>query len=287
MADATAALAGADSMSRARDRLKGDKANDPRLRLAYARALMQRGRKQEALNELVWCFDHGLKHAPDFNELRESVVVEEIGRLAESLPQAGQALTDRRDRAESALTSGRATPILANDLATLNWQLNDNARTLKIYDQLSDADCRAAMFDYVLDPLLEARRHDDALAGIGEPAPRIRAAIDRHLQLVEQLNIAPDDADGQLLIRKMREELTRLGGRYYETLLGAKRADAAAAMAESLIAFEPTGRTYAMLMIHAIRTGHRDRAEAFRDRAIRDLPPGQHAIIHRAQSMTK
>ena len=67
LADAREALAGNDSLSRARKKLEGANANDPMLRMSYGDALAQKGRTEDAVSEYLWCFDHGLEHGPGFH----------------------------------------------------------------------------------------------------------------------------------------------------------------------------------------------------------------------------
>src|SRR5262245_22764339 len=78
--EATAALVGQDVLVRAKAKLAG-KENDPMARAQYADNLAQLGKYPEALDEYLWCFDHGLEHMPAYYGVRVSFLLNSISSL--------------------------------------------------------------------------------------------------------------------------------------------------------------------------------------------------------------
>lgn len=85
LSEAKDALAGKDSLSRAREKLKG-RENDPSARSYYADVLKHKGLYKEALDEYLWCFDHGNKHQPSYDVVRLSFLLGDIVGLGRVSP---------------------------------------------------------------------------------------------------------------------------------------------------------------------------------------------------------
>jgi thiol-disulfide isomerase/thioredoxin len=107
LAEARDALAGNDSLSRARKKLEGAGKDNPMLRMSYGDALAQNGRNEEALAEYLWCFDHGLEHNQAFTGVRVSFLLLKIAQLGRTEPSALDELRKRRDAALKPLEEGK------------------------------------------------------------------------------------------------------------------------------------------------------------------------------------
>src|SRR5262249_36318598 len=159
---ASAALAGHDSLTRAREAASGANVNDPVARMQLGRVLVKRGRYEEALAEYLWCFDHGLEKRPEFFTARATALLSDITTWSRDFPPARAELQERRDDAEAALLSEHESlrtdprlppgtgPVAAHDFAAINRYLDDPARTLRLYDTLrtmgpEKADARRAL----------------------------------------------------------------------------------------------------------------------------------------------
>jgi thiol-disulfide isomerase/thioredoxin len=132
LADARDALAGNDTLSRARKKLDGPERYNPMVRMSYGDALAQNGRFEDALSEYLWCFDHGLEHNRAFTGVRGSFLLSRINQLARNHPAAGDELRKRRDNAREALEGRRGDFNAAMDFTSLNRTLKEPEQTLAL-----------------------------------------------------------------------------------------------------------------------------------------------------------
>lgn len=287
LAEAGDALAGRDSVSRAKAALAVEGTNNPAARMRYADALATKGRYAEALAEYLWCFDHGLEHDEAFVGVRGSFLVGAIARLGGPHPPALDALRERRNLADEALRTKDATRMLAGDVVALNNALEEPDRTFATFDALlkrgeAGAEARATILFFALDRFLEARRYDDVLASVGDPLAAFEQHSSERRAALDRLKIeSPEMAEevGDYFAESTRE----LGAQYHEALVGAGRAAEAAKLAERVIACDTTGATYALLVIGADRAGKPDVARALATRGLRELPKQEQAPILDAQ----
>ena len=264
LADAREALAGNNSLMRARKKLEGANANDPSLRMSYGDALAQKGRVEDALSEYLWCFDHGLEHGPGFVGVRLSFLLGKIVQLGQTDPAALDELRKRRDAAGKKIEAGSADFGTAMDFAGLSSTLGEPRRTLALYDRIK-ADksqpiaLRQYLFDQSLDELLKARRYKEIVADSHATA-KVRERIARHEW---EKSHYPNDAR---LRTFMKTRVSVDGAKYYEALLGSGDRTKAAEVAAMLIAFDPTD-AYNHLIAAARRAGDASAAEALAEQA--------------------
>jgi thiol-disulfide isomerase/thioredoxin len=259
LADAREALAGNDSLTRARKKLEGANANNPSSRMSYGDALAQKGRTEDALSEYLWCFDHGLEHGPGFTGVRLSFLLARIVQLGQTHPAALDELRKRRDAAAKDIEAGRADFNAAMGFTALNSYLREPQRTLAVFDRIKADKSQPAMvrnylFDQAVDQLLAAKRYKDVLAGSDVKA-KVRERIARH---EHQQKFFPDDST---LRTFMKRQVSVEGAKYYEALLGSGDQTGAAEVAASLVAFDPTD-AYPPLIAAAKRAGDAHAAEA-------------------------
>jgi thiol-disulfide isomerase/thioredoxin len=103
LAEAGAYLAGKDDVAIAREKLEGEGEDNPMARQEFAGRLARAEKHEEALENFLWCYDHGLEHDPSYVGVRSSFLLGEIATLGESYPPALDALRTRRDAGERIL----------------------------------------------------------------------------------------------------------------------------------------------------------------------------------------
>jgi thiol-disulfide isomerase/thioredoxin len=258
LADAREALAGNDTLSRARKKLDGPERHNPMVRMSYGDALAQNGRFEDALSEYLWCFDHGLEHDRAFTGVRVSFLLSKINQLARNHPPARDELRKRRDKAREALEGGRGDFNAAMDFTSLNKNLGEPEQTLALYDRIKKDEIQPArirnyLMDQSLDPLLMARRYQEVVA-FG-PHAKVTAILDRYEQTKARL---PKD---ERLHEYMKRQVSVDGAKYYEALLGAGDRPGASQLASMLTDFDPTN-AYPALIAAARRAGDAETAES-------------------------
>lgn len=299
---AKAGLSGKDSLTRAREALAGHE-TDPMKRMQYADILAREGKTAEALKEYLWCWDHGEEHGLGFGGVRVSFLLGRIARLGAEHPPALKALERRSREARRKILSApprKKKPAgifawlrsdsyepyvrAAQDLCALNRRLKREEETLKLYDHLKQKgegyqELRHQLGREVFDLLLEARRYDDIVQDCDDAMERIEF-LER---MFKDLRKRFGDSEPALLADEKREVVTE-GAKYYEALLGAGRTKKAAKVANRLIRFESTGRTFATLIEHAVRAGDRETAEALARRGLSEVPEKERPLVTEARA---
>lgn len=221
LADVESALAGKNALARAREAAAGG--GDPIARMDLGRTLAQAGRDDEALAEFLWCFDHGAERDPDYDCVRLSFLLGDLGHLARRHPPAVQALRERRDRAEDALKGGDGTPRLANEAARLNEALGEPRRSLALYDALADGPARRSLHREVFELLVSDGRFADAASGA---EPKLA-----HLERLLKRRETETEPEGRAALGRI---VAAEGELLRKALAGAGRAEEAEKLAERL-----------------------------------------------------
>jgi len=289
LADARSTLAGKGPAEIAKAKLSG-KENDPSARLEYGRELARAGRKDEALAEYSWCFDHGNENPWNgFTGVRLSFLLSAWMELAGRHPPALEALETRRDQAEKKLLDGTGGFGEAADVAALNRALGSSERTLKAFDQLRKDDrLQPAMVPVLLReiaPLLvDAKRYEDLLSAVGDPAAHVKSRIamaEMTLKFTAEHETSQGDGDDSLS-RLTKQDAVDAGSYLYEALIGTKQAEKATALAEQLMAFAPYGSTYKTLIQRAMHADAPDAARALAQRGLTTLPEKERRAVESA-----
>jgi thioredoxin-related protein len=287
LSDAKDALAGKNAVSRAKEKLVGHE-NDPMAHERYADALAQSKRYEDALAEYLWCFDHG-KVAPGYAGVRLSFLLSDLTQLGGRFPPAIQALEDRRDAAESRLSAGSNSFDDLRDAVALNRNLGAVDRNLALFDKMRAAkplssEMRLAFGAEILEPLVAARRYQDALDLFDDP----EGFVTWHIKMSRSLPKSGDDKDEEMkkamegAEQYMREEMVTKCAKMYEALAGASKKELAAKVAEDLIEFAPSGHTYSTLIASAVRAQANDVAKSLADRGLTALPEKERKEVERA-----
>jgi thiol-disulfide isomerase/thioredoxin len=294
LSEANDSLAGKTSVARAKEKLEGDDKDNPSARMDYADALVQKGQNEEALNEYLWCFDHG-RNSVGFGGVRGSFLLSRIVRLGRSYPPAIKALRDRRDEAKKKIQQVMASKKSTRrglvhdevfeatmDFKAINRELGDDEVNLALFDELGQygsraASCRDLMLDEVLDLLIEARRYEDIVGAAEDPIERVTRRVEMYQDTVKRF-AGQADSPADFMKKRALEE----GGKYYEAAAGAERAWAARAIARRLVALDKSGETYAMLIGHAVRAKAYKMARKLVKQAEQDLSEEELDAVYRA-----
>lgn len=256
------AVRGIRASDRALEKLRADE-NSASLRQRYAEALAREGRHAEALEEYLWCFDHGLEHDRSYAGVRVSFLLRSIVQLGASYPPAREALEERRDELGEAAGRGLCSPDEVRDFAALNRVLEEPERTLDLYDRLADIEgltearrleLRRGMAHMVVDMLLEKRRYEEVLELTGDVDQALEQARFR-----QEWHLENGDEDTAAIMKRISvEKLVK----NYEALVGSRtRDEEAMAYAERILEFDPTAATRQALAEAAARAGRAEVAE--------------------------
>jgi hypothetical protein len=104
-----------------------------RLRLSYARMLVQPGRLDEATTEHAWLWQHMLEHEPSMVGVRLSFFIGDIERLVQTHAPARETFTALRDAVAPEGVDALDTPAFADWMA-LCRALRENDRVLAWFD---------------------------------------------------------------------------------------------------------------------------------------------------------
>lgn len=253
MADFQAALSGKDSIARAKEKLTTGGTNDPMLRMQYARSLAEKGKNAEALDEYLWCFDHGNEASPAFAGVRLSFLLSDIKTLAVHYPAAGQALESRRDAQQAKVLAGTTDRQTVLGLVRLNSALGQDEKNLAVFDQLpAGSPARDVIAGLITDQLLAARRYRDILNGQDGKAV--------FAQRVDTFNLVQGSLNGNpakdTLEKSLRQSTIAIGAHYFEALAGMKRDAEGKELAQQILKFDASAATHTTLAAAAERAGN-------------------------------
>ncbi len=299
------ALAGKDSVTRAREQADKQK-GDPSARMHLGDALAEKGNHAGALEEYLWCFDHGNENSAGFYGVRLSFLLGKITRLGQQYPPALEALRERRDAAAEAVrqsTGGNSEKTTkprakkssfwsgllggeshrdstfekAHDFAAINRELGENRTTLALYDEVREkkgvnAGALDLLFKEVIDELLKLRRYNDIANGAGD----VKAQINQEIQSFKMMETYFKNANmPEEMINGQRRQVVTKGAKYYEAFLGARQIDKANGVADQLLKFDPSGNSYETLVRAALRAKAKHDAGPLVARARKELKPAE------------
>ncbi|MEO5802510.1 MAG: protein kinase [Verrucomicrobiota bacterium] len=228
--------------------------NDPKARRNLAQALVLSGKNEQALEEFMWCWDHG-KETKDFHSTRVVYVLADISSLGMKYPPAFDALRKRRDDIENKLLDGKGGDEIS-DLSYLNSHLKDSGRTLALFDRLpTNSPVRKEMFGHLLGQLIEAKRYEDILALL-DPEKALDGGMEarrRDMEFRKRYSMGASPADEYL-----RKRALEGWSQYFEVLAGAKKTDRAKKMADTILEFDSASDTQALLEKAASHAGNQN-----------------------------
>lgn len=207
----------------------GREAVQARYRAAQQEA--RTGNPEQALRELVWCFDEGMVRESSFSGVRLSFLVGDFARLAQRHPPAEEFMRRRCTEAELRMFGGEAAA--TQEFAAWCGALGEEARLLEAFGRIPAGDPRRRLFGLrVFRSLLTARRYPEAL----EVLP-----FEAMLRLLgsnpTRADAPPGAADAA------RRFAVNNGLDYLEAVAGAKQMDQAAQLREKLKVLDDSPET--------------------------------------------
>jgi thiol-disulfide isomerase/thioredoxin len=210
-----------------------------------ARRLLTAGQSEEALKELVWCWDEGIKD-PEFVRIGRSRVPADLARLARDYPPARAVLIARRDRARDRALANKGGGTTIQDLITLNRELRSDDDTIAVFDKLPDGDRRRVTISiYLFDNFVEQKRYADAL---------LFNLPESFLMEIERAK-AQQKKGGDPAVAAVRSTVTRISKRI-EALAATGKIDEAVDLTQRLIALDNSDTTKKTLRERLERAGH-------------------------------
>lgn len=212
------------------------------------RDLAREGNWVEALPELLWCFDEGMKQVGGYTGVRVSFLLGEIMRIAPYYPPTLEAIRLRRDQAETRMKADANDRAAFLDYSALTRRLGEEDKLLAFHDQLPQGDPRrASLGQDLFRTLLESRRYADVVAA---------QSYDR---MLARFNSTLQDSERPTAVPAAQRSLRALGiesaAQQIEALAGAGQLANARAFAVRVLAVDNSPETRALLREHVTRAG--------------------------------
>jgi thioredoxin-related protein len=257
----------------------GSKANDPLVRMQFASALASREQYAEALQEFLWCFDHGIENSSDFADIRNSYLLMELMNLSRAHEPTLKALDDRAGAAEALLRTGKGAESNVEDLVLLNQILDKPARSIAVYDALVESDPDTGIIKafepHLFNMRIAAQRYAEIVASkeIDEDiALQLKHLSGKSSGLAA---IFSSDDSQQMAMRKA-EAFERLMG-YYQAFVGVSDSARAGDLAAKILKIDNNPNTLNGLAWSAYLSGKATQANV--DQAEEALKPSNGASI--------
>jgi len=206
-----------------------------------AAQLAQSGNADDALRELLWCFDEGVRRVDGpRRSSRRRVIAQALAQLGERHPAANAALRDRWAEARVRLLQIGNVDGAVADFALLSQILNEKGAMTSLYDQLPKGDTRRSFVSiYAFEELVEARRYEDALEG-------------RNFSTM----ISSFRISSGMAAQPVRNHAVTTAAKNVEVLAGGGQLEHARTLSEQVLAFDPSPETREILRKHLERAGH-------------------------------
>lgn len=273
-------MAGISPADRLREQLEADPKN-PGLKKSLAGELRREGKYEEALELLLWCWDHGAEDpSRGFAGVRISFLIMDFQALTRVYPPARTALEERRGELETRLLEGKSNRQETKDFIALNKGLGEEGHTLEAYNTLrSRADEEQApqgfdplpiLFPAVIPDLLKAGEFEQLLADYGDP----QEWFEKNLRRTERMLRVIEDEE---LVRIFTIRFVKDALQLYHALLGTGSHDSeASTLVDKLLAFDSSLDTWNGLMETAGKVKRTDIQLALREKALATLPEEEH-----------
>ncbi len=268
----------------------GAQIGEPMLRERFAEALEEKGRYSEALDEYLWCYDHGEERSLGYGGVRLSFLLGYIAHLAKTYPPAADALGKRREAVEAKMLDeatrdhsirnfivGDRSARVAREFARINEALEDRDRSIEMLRKLKGKEkarvMRAQLIDELIDPLLARRDY----ATIVEAAGNVEGWLTENIENLRRLSIfgKREAASENDPLDDMARIVIARAGRYYQAFVGAGQTERASALARRLMDFSPTASTFEAFVRNAALAGGKEQARALIEEASKRLTPAE------------
>jgi hypothetical protein len=129
--------------------------------LRETQAKVQAGAYEEALERFIWFYENSLQYRPSMAGVRNSFALGDWMRLGEVYPPAFGALVAKRDETLARLLQNPLDRSLLIDLRALNRTLEQEQRTIQVFEQIaSDPAVAGAQWSIISGLALETKRYD-------------------------------------------------------------------------------------------------------------------------------
>lgn len=223
-----------------------------------AKELARAGSHAEALVEFLWCYDEGMVAVGSFTGVRNSFLLSQIAKLGAVYPPALDALRSRRDAVERSLFADLTRMKGLSDYSDLNHYLNEDEKTLALFDQIPAGDPLRTKFGLsVYRLLVRTGRHAEAV----EARP-YKSMISLFEAVIE--NPVPSGfskRDRLELERNIRGHSINSAATDIEVLARAGKLASARAFVKKLLAYDDTSKTRRLLRDTFIRAGRPELAD--------------------------
>jgi hypothetical protein len=227
--------------------------------MEHGQSLAQKGKDAEALEEYLWCFDHGNEARPSFDAVRLSILLDHIKDLGVRYPAAEKALESRRDEGQAKLLSGTTDQQAVIELVSLNGALDQKGKNLAVFDRLpAGSPVRDVVSNMIIDQLLEAKRYADILGG-EDGKSAFAKQVDLFNYMMDALN--PNNSVRNETEESYRKYTVDSGARFFEALAGLKRNEEGKELAQQILKFDASAATRTTLAEAAGRAGNAELAQ--------------------------
>ncbi len=251
----TGILKGDTSISRAKtaatEALKGTDENAKvQARLRLAQALMDCRQFPDAVVELLWLYDTGLKN-PEGQELRRGSLVQVLAQVATTHAPAAEALKARRAAQLKVIETDAKDLEAVSDFVSLSMATESYTEWLAAYDKVPKNDPRRKVLGEGLFPVfLKERRYADALEM--RPLDELKAKLDKfEMDLKDPRWTALDEEMREKILGMFSVDLSA----QIEALAGAGKVEDAKELIQRLIKIANTEETKAALTEALKRAG--------------------------------
>lgn len=210
-------------------------------RIEAARRLAESGDARQALRELLWCFDEGLRALERTRRgSRTRIVINALAKLAERHPAAHAAMRERWAQARVRLLQQGDIDDAITHFSMLSGALKERGAVLALYDQVPrENSVRRTIAIYAFGEMVEARRYQDAAA------TRKQVDMSSTFEMQSRMNDLPH----------MRTHTINTAATNVEVLAGSGQIAEARELAARVLKFDATPETRAVLKKHLERAG--------------------------------
>jgi len=222
---------------------------DPREKDAYRRyqrafqSAMRGEKLPEALSELLWCSDEGMKGSPMMRKVRRVFLSGALARLGRTYPPAREALRERRDKIRIDWQNDAEE---WQDLVAINRALGEDSLTVDFYDELKRIGAPLPDPRWIFDQLVEAKRYAEAVA-----AKPMQAHLKKFDEFLADMAHHPERPHAIAI-----SYLTTISAKQVEALAGAGDLINARVIIARMLQTDNSPKTVETLSLHAARAGH-------------------------------
>jgi len=174
------------------------RADDMQQYLQDTQAMIQAGQHKEALERCLWFHEHAVEHDPGMSAVRLSFALSYWQNLGKVYPPARVAMIEVRDNVTKQVAAHPEKFALFQEAAALNRTLDENAKTVELFQLLDQTHPDSARLDWIVakDAVIAAKRYDLAKKYIGTPLEafnRIKEMYDYNVKLYDNPQLKKAD----------------------------------------------------------------------------------------------